>query len=161
MTDRPTDRPTNRRTDKAGCRVACTRLKIVNENGYFCCSWTLFQAWTNKTVCQKNFFYLFVPEWSKRHCSWTGVHSPFVNTPKFDDRLPDICLLKPLSLLTCSTAFLFATLTLLAHSIHGLTHSLYSIPRKLVEIHYHVFTLKMRLMGKNCDCCRDWKHSLS
>ena len=27
-TNEPTDQPTNRRTDKAGCRVACTRLKI-------------------------------------------------------------------------------------------------------------------------------------
>ena len=27
-TDRQTDRPTDRLTDKAGCRVACTRLKI-------------------------------------------------------------------------------------------------------------------------------------
>ena len=28
QTNRPTDQPTNRPTDKAGCRVACTRLKI-------------------------------------------------------------------------------------------------------------------------------------
>ena len=27
LTNRPTDRPTNQPTDKAGCRVACTRLK--------------------------------------------------------------------------------------------------------------------------------------
>ena len=31
-TDRPTDQPTDRPTDKAGCRVACTRLKMREKN---------------------------------------------------------------------------------------------------------------------------------
>ena len=30
-----TDRPTNQPTDKAGCRIACTRLKIFRKIGRF------------------------------------------------------------------------------------------------------------------------------
>ena len=41
----------------------------------------------------------------------------------------------------------FATLTSLAHSIHGLAHSLRSLPRGTFEIHEYVFTLWSRFMG--------------
>ena len=34
--DRPTDQPINRPTDNAGCRVACTRLKIVSKQKCNC-----------------------------------------------------------------------------------------------------------------------------
>ena len=41
----------------------------------------------------------------------------------------------------------FATLASLARSIHGLAHSLRSLPRGTVEIHESVFMLKSRFMG--------------
>ena len=40
-------------------------------------------------------------------------------------------------------------LALLARSVHGLAHSLRSLPRGTVEIHETVFTLKSRTMGTN------------
>ena len=43
----------------------------------------------------------------------------------------------------------FATLTSLACSIHGLAHSLHSLPHGTVEIHESVFTLKFRLKETN------------
>ena len=41
----------------------------------------------------------------------------------------------------------FATLALLARSVHGLAHSLHSLPRGTVEILEYVFMLKMRSTG--------------
>ena len=43
----------------------------------------------------------------------------------------------------------FATLASLARSVHGLAHSLRSLPRGMVEIHESVFTLKTHSMGMN------------
>merc|ERR1711951_255680 len=40
-----------------------------------------------------------------------------------------------------------ATLASLAHSVHGLAHSLRSLPHGTVEIHEYVFTLKTRFTG--------------
>ena len=42
-----------------------------------------------------------------------------------------------------------ATLTSLARSVHGLAHSLRSLPRGTVEILKYVFTLLLRLTGTN------------
>ena len=47
----------------------------------------------------------------------------------------------PLSPLTRSAVLRFATLTLLAHSIHRLAHSLCPLPHGTVEIPEYVFTL--------------------
>ena len=52
--------------------------------------------------------------------------------------------LTPLTLLTGPAALCFAMLTLLARSIHGLAHSLCSLPRGTVEILEYVFTLWSR-----------------
>ena len=41
----------------------------------------------------------------------------------------------------CYAALCYATLTSLAHSIHGLAHSLRSLPRGTIEIHNYAFTL--------------------
>ena len=49
--------------------------------------------------------------------------------------------LAPLTSLTRSAALCFATLASLARSVHGLAHSLRSLPRGTVEIHEYVFTL--------------------
>ena len=49
--------------------------------------------------------------------------------------------LAPLTPLTRSAALNFAMLALLARSVHGLGHSLRSLPRGTVEIHESVFTL--------------------
>ena len=57
--------------------------------------------------------------------------------------------LAPLNLLTGSTVPCFATLITLAGSIHGLAHSLRSLPRGTVEILEYVFTLLSRLTGAN------------
>ena len=57
-----------------------------------------------------------------------------------------ICLL---ALLTRSTALSFATLALLAYFVHGLTHSLRSLPCGTVEILEYVFTLQMLFTGTN------------
>ena len=43
----------------------------------------------------------------------------------------------------------FATLASLAHSVHGLAHSLRSLPRGTVEILEYVFTLLSRSTGTN------------
>ena len=50
-------------------------------------------------------------------------------------------LLAPLTPLTRSEALRFAMLALLARSVHGLAHSLRSLPRGTVEILEYVFTL--------------------
>ena len=55
--------------------------------------------------------------------------------------------LAPLTLLTPSAALRFATLALLARSVHGLAHSLRSLPRGTVEIHESVFMLKSYFTG--------------
>ena len=52
-----------------------------------------------------------------------------------------VCSLAPLTLLTRSAALRFATLASLARSVHGLAHSLRSLPRGTVEILEYVFTL--------------------
>merc|ERR1712168_399534 len=57
--------------------------------------------------------------------------------------------LAPLTPLTRSAALRFATLASLARSIHGLAHSLRSLPRGTVVIHESVFTLKTRYTGTN------------
>jgi len=57
--------------------------------------------------------------------------------------------LAPFTPLTCSAALRFATLASLARSIHGLAHSLRSLPRGTVEIHESVFTLKWCSTGSN------------
>jgi len=57
--------------------------------------------------------------------------------------------LAPLTPLTRSAALRFATLASLARSVHGLAHSLRSLPRGTVEIHESVFMLKSRTMGTN------------
>ena len=56
-------------------------------SGFFCRSWTCF-LWPslNKIVCQEP---LFTRSWTAVwHCSSTCVHSPLMNTPKFEDGLP-------------------------------------------------------------------------
>ena len=53
--------------------------------------------------------------------------------------------LAPLTPLTRSAALCFATLASLACSVHGLAHSLRSLPCEIIEIHESVFTLKSRL----------------
>ena len=58
-------------------------------------------------------------------------------------------LLAPLTPLTRSAALRFATLASLARSVHGLAHSLCSLPRGTVEIHKSVFTLKSRFKEVN------------
>ena len=55
--------------------------------------------------------------------------------------------LAPLTLLTRSIALHFATLALLARSIHGLAHSLRSLPHGTVAIHESVFTLNSCFTG--------------
>ena len=57
--------------------------------------------------------------------------------------------LEPLNLLTGSTAPCSATLITLAGSIHGLAHSLRSLPHGTVEILEYVFTLLSRFTGTN------------
>ena len=52
-----------------------------------------------------------------------------------------VCSLTLLTPLICSAALCFATLTSLARSVHGLAHSLGSLPRGTVEILENVFTL--------------------
>ena len=54
-----------------------------------------------------------------------------------------------LTLLTRYAALRFTMLTLLAHSVHGLAHSLRSLPRGTVEILEYVFTLLSRFTGTN------------
>ena len=57
-----------------------------------------------------------------------------------------VCSLAPLTLLTRSAALCFATLaslTLLARSVHGLAHSLCSLPCGMVEICKSVFTFTL------------------
>ena len=49
--------------------------------------------------------------------------------------------LAPFIQLTDSAALRFATLVFLARFIHGLTHSLCSLPGKTVEIHEYMFML--------------------
>ena len=49
--------------------------------------------------------------------------------------------LAPLTPLTHSAALRFSTLAALTHSIHGLDHSLRSLPRGTVEIPRYMFTL--------------------
>ena len=46
-----------------------------------------------------------------------------------------------LNRLTRSAALRFAPLASLTHSVHGLAHSLRSLPRGTAEIHEYVFTL--------------------
>ena len=48
---------------------------------------------------------------------------------------------RSLAALTHSAALRFSKLASLARSIHGLAHSLRSLPRGMVEIHEYVFTL--------------------
>ena len=60
-----------------------------------------------------------------------------------------VLLLAPLTPLTRSAALRFATLTTLARSVHGLAHSLRSLPRGTVEILECVFTLLSRFTGTN------------
>ena len=48
-----------------------------------------------------------------------------------------------------SAALQFAMLALLARSVHGLAHSLRSLPRGTVEILENVFTLLTRFTGTN------------
>ena len=55
--------------------------------------------------------------------------------------------LAPLTPLTRSAALRFATLASLARSVHGLAHSLRSLPRGTVVIHESVFTLKSFFSG--------------
>ena len=55
--------------------------------------------------------------------------------------------LAPLTSLTRSAALRIAKLASLACSVHGLAHSLRSLPRGTVEIHESVFTLRTRLAG--------------
>merc|ERR1712168_840805 len=57
--------------------------------------------------------------------------------------------LAPLTPLTRSAALRFATLALLARSIHGLAHSLCSLPCGTVEINESVFTLKSHFNETN------------
>ena len=49
-TDRRTDRPTDRRTDKAGCRVACTRLKKSFNDAIVTFYWQFYQFWGKESV---------------------------------------------------------------------------------------------------------------
>ena len=44
-TDQPTNQPTDGRTDKAGCRVACTRLKTGNGGDRKCWKYRLKAHW--------------------------------------------------------------------------------------------------------------------
>ena len=55
-------------------------------SGFFSRSWTrLFGPSMNKIVCQRP---LFTRSWTAVwHCSSTCVHSPLMNTPKFEDGL--------------------------------------------------------------------------
>ena len=55
-----------------------------------------------------------------------------------------------LALLARTAALPFAKLALLAHSVHGLAHSLHSLPRGTVEILEYVFTL-LTVYGQNED----------
>ena len=57
-----------------------------------------------------------------------------------------VCSLAPL---TYSAARRFALLATLACSVHGLAHSLRSLPRGTIEILENVFTLLSRFMGTN------------
>ena len=57
--------------------------------------------------------------------------------------------LAPLTPLTRSAALHFPTLALLPRSVHGLAHSLRSLPHGTVDIHKYVFALKTRLAGMN------------
>ena len=57
--------------------------------------------------------------------------------------------LAPLTPLTRSAALRFATLASLARSVHGLAHSLRSLPRGTVEIHESVFMLRSRSKETN------------
>ena len=57
--------------------------------------------------------------------------------------------LAPLTPLTHSAALRFATLVSLARYVHGLAHSLCSLPRGTVEILEYVFTLLSRFTGSN------------
>jgi len=57
--------------------------------------------------------------------------------------------LAPLTPLTRSAALCFATPASLAHSVHGLAHSLCSLPRGTVVIHRTVFMLRSRSKETN------------
>ena len=57
---------------------------------------------------------------------------------------------------TCSAALRFATLASLACSVHGLAHSLHSLPCGTVEIHAEI-----AFKGNKRDSCRHYKHALS
>ena len=59
-----------------------------------------------------------------------------------------VCSLAPLTPLNRSAALRFAMLASLARSVHGLAHSLRSLPRGTVEIHESVFMLKSCFTGK-------------
>ena len=59
------------------------------------------------------------------------------------------CSLALLTPLTRSAALRFATLALLARSVHGLAHSLRSLPCGTVEIHESVFMLRSRSKETN------------
>ena len=60
-----------------------------------------------------------------------------------------VCSLAPLTPLTRFVALRFATLALLARSIHRLAHSLRSLPHGTVENLEYVFTLLSRFTGTN------------
>ena len=77
-----------------------------------------------------------------------------------------VCSLAPLTPLTRSAGLRFAALALLAHSIHGLAHSLRSLPRGMVEIHEYVFMLlagmnEFLIVGRNTPCFKNNEQSPS
>ena len=116
---------TYRPTDTASSRVACTQLKIVlarirpfpwtlgvSGEPFF---WRCYLWWYN---------YHLVISFSLKDWNTTSTYFSFWG---WHVVARYICLLSPL-MLTCSSALCFPTLASLACSIHGLAHSLRSLP---------------------------------
>ena len=91
------------------------------------------QAWLSTSVCARQTLGLF-------------LHETIVLNGPLDHYVRSLA---PLTPLTRSAALCFATLASRAHSVHGLAHSLRSLPRGMVEIHESVFMLRSRSKESN------------